>query len=229
MSKMQFATLAFLGAAESTARTRSALLISILLWIGALIAWLTGTDAALLHRFDTSLLFGSLRPVFEWYTDWGLFLFYAFFIALFVQGVRNRCNLSGHAALAYVYAQVFGTFLLVRLIKIGCGRPRPHVASVHDALCQAPSLAHAFNSFPSSHAVNATVCAMFELFLLRSRTAVFIALAAAVFMALARIAIGEHYLSDVLAGMALGVAIAAAVRHVYLLPRWLKNETDPTH
>jgi undecaprenyl-diphosphatase len=218
----------FLTAAKAAERARNLLFASLLLWLGALMAWLMRADAALLHYFDTSHFFGSLRPVFEWYTDWGLFVFYAFFIGLLAYGVRNKRPLFKLAGLAYVYAQVFGTLLLVRLIKIGCGRPRPHVASVNDAVCQAPSLAHAFNSFPSSHAANVAVGAMFILLLLRSRVAALLALAAALFMALSRIAIVEHYLSDVLAGLAVGMTVAWVVMRVYLLPRWRAIETAAT-
>lgn len=218
----------FLTSEEATERTRIILRGSVLLWLGALTAWLIRADAALLQQFDTRPFFIGLRPVFEWYSDWGMFIFYAFFIALLMFGVRYKRPLFTQAGLAYVYAQLFGTFLLIRLIKFGCGRPRPHVATVHDALCQAPSLAHAFNSFPSSHAVNVAVGAMFIFFLLRSRVAALFALTAALLMALARIAIGEHYLSDVLAGLAFGVAIAAVVMRVYLLPRWRAIETAAT-
>lgn len=218
----------FLTSEEATERTRIILRGSVLLWLGALTAWLIRADAALLQQFDTRPLFIGLRPIFEWYSDWGMFIFYAFFIALLMFGVRYKRPLFTQAGLAYVYAQLFGTFLLIRLIKFGCGRPRPHVATVHDALCQAPSLAHAFNSFPSSHAVNVAVGAMFVFFLLRSRLAALFALTAALLMALARIAIGEHYLSDVLAGLAFGVAIAAVAMRVYLLPRWRAIETAAT-
>ena len=218
----------FLTSKEATERTRIILRGSVLLWLGALTAWLIRADAALLQQFDTRPFFISLRPVFKWYSDWGMFIFYAFFIALLMFGMRYKRPLFKQAGLAYVYAQVFGTFLLIRLIKIGCGRPRPHVATVHDALCQAPNLAHAFNSFPSSHAANVAVGATFVFFLLRSRVSTLFALTAALLMALARIAVGEHYLSDVLAGLAFGVVIAAVVMRVYLLPRWRAIETAPT-
>jgi membrane-associated phospholipid phosphatase len=218
----------FLTSQEATERTRIILRGSVLLWLGALTAWLIRADATLLEQFDTTPFFIRLHPIFEWYTDWGVFIFYVLFIALLMFGMRYKRPLFKQAGLAYVYAQLFGTFLLIRLIKIGCGRPRPHFATVHDALCQAPSLAHAFNSFPSSHAVNVAVGAMFVFLLLRSRVAALFALTATLFMALARIAIGEHYLSDVLAGLALGVAIAGFVMRVYLLPRWRAIETAAT-
>jgi len=213
---------------EAARRIRIALLGSILLWFGAWMAWQTRADTALFQQFKTSSIFIALRPVFVLYSEWGLFIFYVPFIALLVYGIYAKRPLFRLVGLAYLYAQVFGTLLLIEAIKIGCGRPRPHVASAHDVLCPAPSLVHAFNSFPSDHAVDVAVGAMFVLLLLRSRVAALLALTAALFMALARIAIGQHYLSDALAGLALGVAIAGIVMHVYLLPRWREIETSAT-
>jgi|GEM_PF-2565285 len=217
-----------LTSTEAAERMRIALGASILLCLGAWMAWEMRADTALLQLFNTSNIFISLRPVFVLYSEWGLFIFYVLFIALFVYGEYAKRPLFRLIGLAYLYAQVFGTLLLANIIKIGCGRPRPHVASAHDVYCQGPSLVHAFNSFPSDHAVDVAVGAIFVLLLLRSRVAALLALTTAVLMALARIAIRQHYLSDVLAGLALGVAIAGIVMHVYLLPRWREIETIPT-
>lgn len=184
-------------------------------------------DTAVLQSFSTIGIFTCLRPVFELYSRVGLFFFYVPFIALLVYGIYSKHPLFRLVGLAYLYAQIFGTLLLVEILKIGCGRPRPYAISTHDVLCPAPSLEHSFNSFPSEHAVDVAVGAMFALLLLRSRVAALLALTAALFMALARIALGQHYLSDVMAGLAMGVAIAGIVMHVYLLPRWRELETVP--
>lgn len=207
---------------------RIALLGSILLWLGAWMAWQMHADTALLQAFSTISLLICLRPVFVLYSEWGPFIFYVPFVALLMYGIYARRPLFILVGLAYLYAQLFGTLLLVETIKIGCGRPRPHAVSAVDVLCPAPSFEHVFNSFPSDHAVDVAVGAMFVLLLLRSRVAALLALTAALFMALARIAIFQHYLSDVLAGLALGVAITGIVMHVYLLPRWRKIENSPT-
>jgi membrane-associated phospholipid phosphatase len=207
---------------------RIALLVSMLLWLGAWMAWQMRADTAVLQVFSTNYLFICLRPVFERFSEVGLFIFYVPFVALLVYGIYAKRPLLRLVGLAYLYAQVFGTLLLVETIKIGCGRPRPYAISTHDVLCPSPSLEHIFNSFPSDHAVDVAVGAMFVLLLLRSRVAALLALTAALFMALSRIAIGQHYLSDVMAGLALGTAIAGIVMHVYLLPRWRKIETAPT-
>jgi membrane-associated phospholipid phosphatase len=217
-----------LNSTEAAERMRIALFGSILLWLGALMSWTMDADIALLARFDTSHVFATLRPVFELYSKLGLFIFYVPFIALLVYGIYSKRPLFRLIGLAYLYAQLFGTLLLSKLIKYGCGRPRPHTLSAHDVFCPAPSFERAFNSFPSDHAVDIAVGAIFVLLLLRSRVAALLALTAALLMALARIAIGQHYLSDVLAGLALGVAIAGLVMRVYLLPRWRKIEAAPT-
>lgn len=214
-----------LSSAEAAWRMRLALLGSTLLWLGAWMAWQMRADTALLQAFSTISIFIYLRPVFELYSKWGLFIFYVPFVALLVNGLSAKRPLFRLFGLAYLYAQVFGTLLLVETIKIGCGRPRPHAVSAADVLCPAPSLEHSFNSFPSDHAVDVAVGAVFVLLLLRSRVAALLAITAALLMALSRIAIGQHYLSDVMAGMALGVAIAGTVMHVYLLPRWRKIES----
>jgi membrane-associated phospholipid phosphatase len=213
---------------EAAERMRIALLGSVLLWLGALMSWMMHADSALLQRFDTSHIFGTLRPIFELYSRVGLFIFYVPFIALLAYGIYAKRPLFRLVGLAYLYAQVFGTLLLSKLIKFGCGRPRPHTLFSHDVFCPAPSFERAFNSFPSDHAVDIAVGAIFVLLLLRSRVAALLALTAALFMALARVAIGQHYLSDVLAGLALGVTIAGIVMRVYLLPRWRAIETAPT-
>jgi len=213
--------------AEAAARMRIALLGSILLWLGAWMAWQMHLDSALLQQFNTNSMLILLRPVFVLYSEWGLLIFYVPFVALLGYGIYAKHPLFRLVGLAYVYAQVLGTLLLVNLIKSGCGRPRPHAVSAHDVFCPAPSLVHAFNSFPSEHAVDVAVGAIFVLLLLRSRVAAMLALNAVLLMALARIATGQHYLSDVLAGLALGVAIAGIVMRAYLLPRWRTIETTP--
>lgn len=91
--------------------------------------------------------------------------------------------------------------LLVHLVKLVAARPRPLAASLHDAFFQIHGLKEAIHSsFPSSHAVDMMVGAAFVGLLARSRVAILLALAAAVLMAAARVLIGKHYLSDVLAG-----------------------------
>lgn len=217
----------FLTSVEAANRMLLIIRASILLWLGALMANLLRIDFALFQYFDASRVFGMLRPAFSFYSDWGSFIFYAFFIVLLAYGIRKKQALFRLIGLGYIYAQVAGTILLVDLIKFGCGRPRPSLLSAADSFCPAPSFAHALHSFPSSHAVNAAVGACFVLLLVRSRAAAFFALGAALLMAFSRVAAGDHYTSDVLAGLALGAAITGITMRFYLLPRWQNIDSVP--
>ncbi|MBW8328309.1 MAG: phosphatase PAP2 family protein [Thiobacillus sp.] len=220
----------FLDSREARARLRFALRVSVLLWAGALASWLTHADTAVFQNVETSRALLLLRPFCEGYSEWGLFIFYLPFMALLVLGMLAKNGPFRILGLAYVFAQLFGTVLLVHLIKLGSGRLRPQADHMQGAFFQVSHFAQAIHSsFPSSHAVDTAVGALFLAVLLRSRSASTLALAATLLMALSRIVVGKHYMSDVLAGLALGAAIVGIVMHVYLLPRWRKSETAPTH
>jgi membrane-associated phospholipid phosphatase len=219
----------FLDTQEASARLRYALRVSVLLWAGALTSWLTHADAALFQIVETNRMLKDLRLFSELYSEWGLFIFYLPFLALLALGMLKNNRLFRTFGLAYIFAQLFGTVLLVHLIKLGSGRLRPHSNHVQDAFFQVSHFAQAIHSsFPSSHAVDAAVGAVFLGVLLRSRAASILALAAALLMALSRVLIGKHYMSDVLAGLALGVGVVGVVMHVFLLPRWREIETAAT-
>lgn len=88
-------------------------------------------------------------------------------------------------------------------------RPRPYVAHAADAhLFIARS---ADTSFPSDHATAAFAIAV--ALLLRHRKAGWLALAMAVVVSVARVAVGTHYPSDVLAGAVLGALAALVLWH----------------
>lgn len=209
-------------------RLHVALRVSLLLWAGAALSWLTHADGAITHSLAANPAIEALQPLGEAYSRWGLFLFYIPFLALLIVGQRTQHAQFKVIGQAYLLAQSCGTVLLVHLVKLVTARPRPLANALHDAFFQIPSLAGAIHSsFPSSHAVDVMVGAVFASTLARSRTTAGLSLAAAVLMAIARVVIGKHYLSDVLAGLALGTAIAAVALHAFLLPRWQTPDCSP--
>jgi membrane-associated phospholipid phosphatase len=201
-------------------RLRGAVWAFLLLGIAALLAWLTETDRAVFEYLAASPGAQTLRPLGKAYSDGAPFLFYMPFAALLALGLRRRDGQMKAIGQAYLLAQICGTVLLVHLVKLATARPRPLPTPVHDAFFQIHDFAAALHSsFPSSHAVDVMVGAAFVTLLARSRTAVLLAATAAVLMAAARVLIGKHYLSDVLAGLALGAAITTVVVRAFLLPR----------
>jgi undecaprenyl-diphosphatase len=103
--------------------------------------------------------------------------------------------------LVFTALAVFVADLLANGLKLATDRPRPYVA--HPA--QEPLMTTALDvSFPSGHAATAFAGATALYRFLPRRAVPLYLLAAAV--AWSRVYVGVHYLSDVLAGAALGVA-----------------------
>lgn len=123
--------------------------------------------------------------------------------------------------LAGYLAPTLGSALLVTLIKYAVGRARPfvHLGPYHFEPWQGPG-SH-MNSLPSGDAAAATVLAvLMGLYFPRGRWVFWIMAAGA---ALARVAGGRHFLSDAIAGAALGLACVALAR------RWLGPEPYEPH
>jgi undecaprenyl-diphosphatase len=112
--------------------------------------------------------------------------------------------------LGFLLVAVLGSQLVVALLKLWFDRPRPDV----DPAVPLPSSA----SFPSGHAAGGIACvgavavlAAERLPSRRARTGLWVAtVTLGVAVGLSRIALGVHYVSDVLAGWCLGLAWLAA-------------------
>ena len=115
----------------------------------------------------------------------------------------GKAPLAWGAILAYVLAQ-----LLSNALKLAVGRPRPPLAT----------LAGSESSFPSGHATLSAAVLFYIAFVVtsaepRMKVPAYAAAAlAAVAVAFSRVWLGEHWLSDTVAGFILGslVAFAAA-------------------
>lgn len=133
----------------------------------------------------------------------------------------------------FVLAQRAGfAFLVVALsvvavqgLKFALGRTQPNMlaeyGAFHFALFSQGSFAA---SFPSGHATTAFAFATaLALFIPRWGLAFFLA---ALAIAVARVAVGAHYPSDVLGGMVLGVALTFGVARLFALVRFVFRLED---
>ena len=166
---------------------------------------------AILFIFDTRLWLTArdLIPpdyyfIAKLLTNWGLYIFYAIFLALFVYSfVRKKRRLAG-LCLAYFKAQLIVSFAAVRFLKIVLGRARPG----HGTEFTFFSLNSHYNSFPSGHAADACVSGVFLYLLLRHTKYThyrFLPLTYAFLIAVSRVFVSAHYPSDVAAGMLIGI------------------------
>ena len=166
---------------------------------------------AILLFFDTRLWLtarGLIPPDFYFIakliTNWGLYVFYAIFAAIFVSSfIEKNQKLTG-LCLAYLKAQLIVSFAVVRILKIVLGRARPG----HGADFTFFSLNSRYNAFPSGHAADAFISGVFLYYLLRQSKYTnyrFLPLIYAFLIAVSRVFVSAHYPSDVAAGMFIGI------------------------
>ena len=125
---------------------------------------------------------------------------YALMIALLVRG-----NVQANRAVIHMVVIGAVCSVLYKLLKHGTSRLRPYAAQPDITLCDLPLDRY---SFPSGHAMHATAL---SLVVLAYYPGLFWFLVPfAVLISLSRVVLGLHYPSDVIAGVAIGTAVATA-------------------
>ena len=117
-------------------------------------------------------------------------------------------------AAIFLFLAIAGSGLLTDLLKVVCGRARPVLLlRMGDFGWHPPGLTAKLQSFPSGHANTITAAAVaLGMLVPRLRTAL-IAMAALVL--LSRIVVGEHYPSDLVAGVAVACATTFPLRAAF--------------
>jgi membrane-associated phospholipid phosphatase len=144
-----------------------------------------------------------LQPLLTAYADDGVLLF----VVLLLAGwwvARNSADPMAMVAAVWAPLGVFAALLVYDPIAVSVNETRPCNA-LHDIVvlhCNTDG------GFPSIHAVIAAAVAA-GLWVVNRRLGIVAAFAAAM-MAFARVYVGAHYPRDVLAGLALGVAVSLA-------------------
>ena len=134
-------------------------------------------------------------------------LWYAFGVILLLAGGEHRFAAIGAAATS----AVAGIFIF-RALKHTSRRKRPCEIEPH---CWASILPPDKYSFPSGHAITAfAVAVSVGLFYPYLQPCLILA---AVLIAASRIALGMHFLSDVVAGITLGIMLGVASYHVFAI------------
>lgn len=188
--------------------------------LGLLLALLYGDSGsvALVHRAAWTQEHYAFLRVF---TNYGLYLFYILFLALFAWGwVRREPGLK-LLAQGYFLAQLLGSVLIVRILKMTLGRARPDATPLADFASEWAGFSWdaAHHSFPSGHTADIVTSALFAALLLRNPWAVGMCLVWAGALAISRLALAKHYPSDALVGAVIAVAASLVVLHYWLLPR----------
>ena len=188
--------------------------------LGLLLALLYGDSGsvALVHRAAWTQEHYAFLRVF---TNYGLYLFYLLFLALLVWGWHRREPGLKLLAQGYFLAQLLGSVLIVRVLKMTFGRARPDATPLPEFGSEWAGFSWdaAHHSFPSGHTADIVTSALFAALLLRNPWAVGMCLVWAGALAISRLALAKHYPSDALAGAVIAVAASLVVLYYWLLPR----------
>lgn len=175
---------------------------------------------------DVVLFFNTLTKVGDsryWLVPIALFL--PFLIATrqaTADGSLRRMLSWGTSALVFVFVAIAGSGLFVDMLKALFGRARPPLWEEEGIYGFAPinlPYESSYASFPSGHATTAFAAAMaLACFFPRLRT---LLLVLAVPVALSRVVIVRHYLSDIVAGGLIGLLFTLWLRNVYARRGWV--------
>lgn len=211
----------FWATAEIHARLRQITLAWLLLVVTASIATVWGGDVTIVQWFKAYTWTGIDKSLIYTLSDAVLVPFYLLFLYLFLSHWRQRQRSAIFVvAGGYLIAQVFGSILLARVLKVFVGRARP------DTFFADPTRDwigftnnSAFHSFPSGHTTDLFTGAIFLALLLPRWWMRLSALMCAVLVGLSRVVLGKHYPSDVIAGALIGGVVSLLVIIFWVLPR----------
>jgi len=163
--------------------------------------------------------FKSARPWFEATTDVFLYLFYLLFCAVLVLGfVTQQAFLRG-LVWRYLAAQLLGSVLVVRILKmlLGRGRPNSELPGQFTGEWGVWSFDAGFHAMPSGHSADVFTGAVLLALVLQSRKLRFLLLGIAILAGFSRVAVAAHWPSDVLVGGLIGSCCAYVLLRLYPL------------
>lgn len=150
----------------------------------------------------------EIRDPFEWITKAGVstaYLIASFGLFIFFRWIRKIRRLADAALLFFSSIALSG--VIINIVKFFVGRLRPKMLFEKGLYGFDPfRVGYEVNSFPSGHATTVFALAVTCSYFFPKHRVVFFVFAATV--ALSRLVLNAHYLSDVLAGACIGTATA---------------------
>jgi len=176
--------------------------------------WVLGCygDMAVVWDLSHSDWVVTHRALIQAISDWGMYPFYGIFLGTLAYASYYHFPWPRTVALGWLWAELLGAGLTVQVLKFLTGRARPDQAWATGGTDQwlGPTLQAAYHSFPSGHTADLFVSAAFTVLLVRLPWVGLLAWFAALAVALSRIALAKHYLSDVLVGTLVAVYYTVA-------------------
>lgn len=192
-------------------RHQTLCLLPLLLVLCCLAAFVgTGSDVTLYFK-EARAQYPFMTRFMRFLTNWTNIGFYCVYAALFVFGLLGGNRALVRFVLVFAAVQIFVSAVLVHLVKISVGRPRP-LPVLEGAVYSPFSTRGAFHAFPSGHTTEVSGAA-FPLANRYGRLSLSLVLGLIVaLVGFSRIYLSMHHISDVAGGLAAGV-LAGLLNH----------------
>ena len=179
-----------------------------LLWACALtsLVYIFG-DVGLAEFIQGLAKISLVKKTLAVFTDYALYPFYFIFVCLLGIGFYKKIESFRGLAWRYFLAQLIGSILLVRLLKmlIARGRPSSEFPSIYIGDFTQFYVDPSFHSFPSGHAADVWTGATILFIVVKKISVKFSLIAVAISVSLSRVALGAHYPIDILVGSLIGL------------------------
>ena len=176
-------------------------------------------EIAIVQGWLDSVWLSALRPWFAAITDLFLYVFYLVFLVLLILGfIAKQAFLRG-LVWRYLTAQLIGSVVFVRGLKmlLGRGRPDSDLPGQFTGEWGAWALDASFHSMPSGHSADIFTGAVLLALVLKNAWLRMLLLVIAVLVAFSRVVVAAHWPSDVLFGGLIGSFCAYALIRLYPL------------
>ncbi len=182
-------------------------------------------DVAVIAWLRENPVIEILRPGLAVISRHAMYPFYLLFLIMGFLAWRRRDDLSRRLVWGYWLSQLLGSVLIVRPLKMTLGRARPYAGDNPGLGLEwiGPTWDSSFFGFPSGHAADLLISALFTALLFRHRGVTLLVLSFAALVAFTRLALNVHYPSDVAGGLFIGGVVALGVARFWVLPYWQRH------
>ncbi len=139
------------------------------------------------------------------------------------EGKNATTALFAARAFSFVFAAVAFSGIATKILKTAIGRARPKLLEADIYQFNPVTFKHDWNSMPSGHSTTAFTVAAALFILFPNLRVLWILLGIA--LAASRVVINAHYLSDVVAGAAVGALSSYVVAAIFIRQNWMAAGT----